>query len=67
MEPPDNPDTIQLDPEKVLDALKRSKGNFLGRSQDYWASVIWPHAQDIADCANLTEYDDWFLEELGYD
>lgn len=67
MNPPDLPDTIQLDPDKVLAALKSSKGNFLGKSQEYWAQIVADHAQQIADAATIDQYDDWFIEELGYD
>lgn len=64
---PNNPEVIQLDPEKVIEAFCRSKDSFMGRSSDYWAQVLTDHAQKIADHASIDEYDDWDLEAMGYE
>lgn len=65
--PPDNSDTIALDPEKVLEALYRAEDKFLGKNMEYWAQVLTDHAQVLADRATIDEYGDWNIEELGYD
>lgn len=58
--------TIELCPEKVYDAVVSGK-DVLGKPNRYWRIALRDLAQEIADEATAEQYDQWKIEDLGYD
>lgn len=57
---------IELDPEKVYAAIMSGQ-DVLGKPNRYWRIALRDLAQEIADEASAEQYDEWGIEELGYD